>query len=456
MKKYQQLASATKLWRRRIGRAPSMRQHRAVGALSPRARVGHARRAIATTTLLVGLLLTSVQAGADDAVSEWNQIALDATVTAGQGPVPQIRTMTMVQVSVHDAVNAITCDYRTYLSIRCGPWGTAEAAAIGAAHRALVRLLPAQAPALSARRAASLAAHGLTDSDSGLTFGEAVAEVILAVRSTDGAAQTQFPYTAPGAGSPGVWVAVGPAPPVLPGWRTVSPWVLRNLSQFQPNGPPSLHSRRYARDYNEVKALGALDSATRTAEQTEIARFWLASPAAIWNSVARQLIQAHDLDPSATARALALIYLAAADASIACWDAKYSFNFWRPVTAIRNGDADDNSRTEGDPEWTPLFPTPQHPEYLSGHSTNSSAMATVLTLLFGDEPGTPMVVTSSTSPGFERHWARLSEGVEEVIEARVYAGIHYRTSDEDGAQLGRKTARFVVNHALRARRQLKD
>ena len=259
-------------------------------------------------------------ASADDAVMEWNQIALAATVTAGQGPVPQIRTMAIVQVSVHDAVNAITCDYRTYLSIRCGPWGTPEAAAIGAAHRALVGLFPKQAPALSVARAASLAAHGLTDNDPGVAFGEAVAEVILAIRSTDGSAQAQFPYTAPGAGNPSVWVSVGPAPPVLPGWRNVTPWILRSLSQFEPDGPPPLHSRRYARDYNEVKELGSLTSLRRTDEQTEIARFWLASPTEIWNGVARQMIQAHGLDLSATARALALIYLASADASIACWD----------------------------------------------------------------------------------------------------------------------------------------
>ena len=406
--------------------------------------------------LLVALLLTPVPARADDAVMEWNQIALAATVTAGQGPVPQIRAMAIVQIAVHDAVNAITCDYRTYLSIRCGPWGAPDAAAIGAAHRALAGLVPAQASALDAARTASLAAHGLTDSDPGVAFGAAIADVILALRSTDGSAQAQFPYTAPGAGTPGVWVSAGTAPAVLPGWRHVTPWVLRRHSAFGPDGPPPLHSRRYARDYNEVKELGSLTSLTRTDEQTEIARFWLAPPTVIWNGVARQMIQAHGLSLSATARALALMYLASADASIACWEAKYTFNFWRPITAIRNGDADDNGRTEADPGWTPLFPTPQHPEYLSGHSTNSSAMATVLKLLFGDDSGVALVAISPTNPGFERHWARLSEGVEEVIDARIYAGIHYRSSDEDGAAVGRRIARFVVNHALGARRQSKD
>jgi hypothetical protein len=408
--------------------------------------------------MLASVLLTAAPAAAsaatsgasDDAVMEWNQIALSATVTAGQGPLPQIRSMAIVQISVHDAVNAITCEHRTYLWIVCGPWGLPDAAAIAAAHRALVGLIPAQAQTLNDARAASLAARGLTDGSPGVAFGEAVAAVILAIRAHDGAAQAQFPYTAPGAGTPGVWVATSPAPALLPGWGRVTPWV-RSLLPFRPNGPPPLPSRRYARDYNEVKEIGALNSATRTDEQTEIARFWLATPAAIWNGVARQMIQAQGLNLSAAARALALIYLASADASIACWESKYAVNFWRPITAIRNGDSDGNDRTEADPEWAPLFPTPPHPEYVSGHSTNSSAMATVLMLMFGDTPAAGIVATSPTNPAFERHWATLSEGVDEVIEARIYSGIHYRTSDEEGAQLGRRIARFVVNHALRER-----
>ncbi len=407
---------------------------------------------VVTAALATSMLLTPVPARANNAVLEWNQIAFAATVTAAQGPLPQVRTMAIVQVSVHDAVNAITCDYRTYLPVGCGHSGSPEAAAIAAAHRALVGLFPAQALALDAARAASLASRGLTEGDPGITFGEAVAAQILAIRSTDGSAQAQFPYTAPGAGEPGVWVATSAAPALLPGWGNVSLWVLKSVSQFEPDGPPALQSRRYARDVNEVKEIGSLTSETRTAEQTEIGRFWLATPTAIWNGVARQVIQARGLDLSESARALALIYLASADASVACWTAKYTFNFWRPISAIRNGDVDDNPRTEADPAWTPLFPTPPHPEYLSGHSTNSSAMASVMMLLFDDNPGAPIVATSPTNPGFERHWERLSEGIDEVIEARIYSGIHYRSADEDGAQVGRKIARFVVNHALRARR----
>lgn len=412
---------------------------------------GHTRAFVLIAALPVIVFLTSAPARADDAVMEWNQIALAATVTAGQGPLPQIRTMAIVQVSVHDAVNAITCDYRTYLPIRCGAWGTPDAAAIAAAHRALVGLLPAQAPALDQARAASLAAHGLSDRSPGVAFGQAVAAVILAIRANDGTAQAQFPYTAPGAGTPGVWVPVGPAAPVTPGWGNVRPWVVRHLYPFQPPGPPPLHSRRYARDYNEVKEVGSLTSSSRTDEQTNIARFWLAPPSAIWNGVARQAIEAQGLNLSAAARTFALLYLAGADASIVCWDTKYIVNFWRPITAIQHGDADDNESTEADPAWAPLFPTPQHPEYMSGHSTNSSAMATVLILLFGDKSDAPIVATSPTNPGFERHWASFTEGVEEVMDARVYSGIHFRSANEDGAQAGRKVARFVVNESLRDR-----
>jgi hypothetical protein len=405
---------------------------------------------VATAAVLSFMLATCPSAQASDAVIEWNQIALAATVTANQGAVPQIRSMAIVQVSVHDAVNAITREYDTYLNIGRRAWpASADAAAIGAAHYALVNLFPPQANALNAARAASLAAHGLSDSDPGIQFGEAVAAAVLKRRSTDGSAQAQFPYTAPGAGTPGVWVPTSSAPALLPGWGSVTPWVIRKASHFRPVGPPPLRSRRYARDYNEVREIGSLTSATRTAEETEIARFWLASPSVIWNGVARQIIEARQLDLSSAARALALLYLAAADASIVCWDAKYTFNFWRPITAIHQGDADGNDRTSGDPTWAPLFPTPAHPDYLSGHATNSSAMAAILGRLFGDRPEGPIVATSPTNPGFERRWESFSEGVEEVIDARIFSGIHYRSADEDGAHVGRAVARHVMSRQLR-------
>ncbi len=386
----------------------------------------------------------------DSAVMEWNQIALAATVTASQGPLPQSRSMTIVQVAVHDAVNTITGEHDTYRAYGPAPAGaSAEAATIAAAHRALATLFPLQAAALDAARAASLAARGLTEADPGISVGETAAVAILGARSNDGASLAQFPYAAPGAGTPGVWVPVSPAPALLPGWGSVTPWVLGSGSQFRPDSPPTLDSGRWARDYNEVKTIGSLTSLTRTPEQTQIGRFWLATPSAIWNGVARRIIDTRGLDLSDSARTLALMYLAASDAGIACWDAKYTYNFWRPQTAIRNGDLDGNDATIGDPGWTPLFPTPAHPEYVSGHATNSSAMATALTFLFGDNPGVAIVATSPTNPGFFRQWTTFSEGVDDVVDARVYSGIHYRTSDEVGARLGRQVARFVVRHTLR-------
>jgi hypothetical protein len=198
-----------------------------------------------------------------------------------------------------------------------------------------------------------------------------------------------------------------------------------------------------------VKTVGAATSSTRTAEQTEIARFWLGSPSVIWNGVARRVMEARGLDRSSTARTFALLYLAAADASIVCWQAKYTVNFWRPQAAIQQGDGDGNDRTAGDPAWAPLFPTPPHPEYLSGHATNSSAIATVLTLVFGDEPGIRVVATSPTNPAFERTWGSFSEGVDEVVDARVFSGIHFRTTDEISATAGREIARFVAGQTLR-------
>lgn len=388
-----------------------------------------------------------------DPVMEWNEIALAATVMApAQGPVPQLRTMAIVHVAVHDAVNRITREYHTYLGTGHPPANASpEAAAIAAAHRALIAIFPGQTANLNALRAASLAANGVTESDPGIGVGEAATAAILARAATDGFAQAQFPYTAPGAGNPGVWVAIGPAAPVLPGLGNVTPWVLNKGSQFRPAGPPPLAGRRYARDFNEVKELGAINSPTRTLEQTNIARFWLGSPANIWNGVARQVLEVRDQGLSGNARVFALLYLAPADASIACWDAKYVFNFWRPETAIRNADVDGNDNTTSDPTWLPLTPTPQHPEYLSGHTTNSNAMATILTLVFGDDPGVKITATSSTNPGFPRHWTAFSEGVEEVIDARIYGGFHYRTSDEVGARVGRQVARFVMTHALAPR-----
>jgi hypothetical protein len=397
---------------------------------------------------------TAPKAQAADAIMEWNQQAATRTLTASPAlaPVQQTRVMAIIQVAVHDAVNGITGEYATYLSPGDAPAGASpEAAAVAAAHHALKNLPVNQTPSLDIDFAASLAAHGLSEFDLGVEYGRAAAAAVLAERAGDNSAVAHLPvfYTAPGAGSPGVWVPLSnavSAQALLPGWGGVTPFVLRSGSQFRPDAPPALDSEWYARDYNEIKTVGAAGSPVRTQEQTQIATFWLASPTAIWNPVLRQAVEARGLDPSAAARAMALFYLAASDASVACWDAKYEYNYWRPQLAIRGGDSDGNDSTAGDVNWTPLHPTPRHPEYPSGHTSNSSAMASILRSLFGEGTGAPITVTLA---GITRRWDTFDEAAREVIDARVYSGIHFRTADEVGAKLGRKVAHFVSTHALR-------
>ena len=381
-------------------------------------------------------------------VLEWNDLAVRLTLQAipALAAVQQTRVMAIFQLAVHDAVNGITGDFETYLAPDPPPNASPEAAAIGAAYEALKNLFQGNDALLESRFLASLQQYGYSVNDPGVLYGRATAAVILAVRANDHSTQAQFNYDAPNQGAPGVWVRLANAPAQLPGWGKVTPFVLRSASQFRPDAPPDLTSEQYAKDYNEIKQIGVSTGSTRTAEQSDIALFWRASPTAIWNTVLVQVVRSRDMDLSSQARLFALFYVASSDASVACWDAKYEYNFWRPQSAITNGDADGNDQTAGDAAWKPFIPTPPHPEYPSGHSTNSSAMAKILTLEFGDNPGIPITVTQT---GITRTWTSFSQGVDEVIDARVYSGIHFRNSDEVGARLGRQVAQFVSKHALR-------
>ena len=410
--------------------------------------------AVAMSLLLVIATAAPAAAGVDP-VLEWNDVARQLVVVPALTPVEQTRLMAIVHVAMHDAVSAITHEYERYARGASAPTGaTPEAAAISAAFTALKQLFPApEAQALLASRySTSLQNNGIAPSDPGIAFGEAVAAGILALRQNDGAALARYVFIPPGAGSIGVWAPISTAPAaqsLLPGWGAVTPFVLRSGAQFRPDAPPAVGSRQFARDQDEVRAIGAQSTLDRTDEQTQIALFWRASPTALWNPVLRQAVEARALSLSDTARVTALFYLAASDASVACWEAKYYYNFWRPQAAIVAGDVDGNPGTVGDPAWLPLVPTPPHPEYPSGHAANSGAMAAVLKLLFGDSPGFVIVATSSQNPGFIRRWDTFSEGVDEVIDARVFSGIHFRTADRVGASVGRQVARFVMTHALR-------
>ena len=391
----------------------------------------------------------SAPAQPSDPLLEWNEqaVALSVRTISALSPVQQSRVMAIFHLAVHDAVNGITGEYETYLSPPAPPANASpQAAAIAAAHHALKQLFPGDAMILDERYANSLAAHGLAADNPGIAFGSSAAAAILAVRANDHSSAAQFAYDAPQAGAPGVWVRLNNAPALLPGWGNVTPFVLRTSSQFRPEAPPALDSEQYAKDYNEIKVIGVNSGSTRSATQSQIATFWRASPTAIWNPVLTQLVLTRNSTLSENARLYALFYLAAADASIACWEAKYHYNFWRPQLAIVNGEFDSNDETAGNGTWQPFVGTPPHPEYPSGHTSNSGAMAKILTSEFGDTHGAPIVVTVS---GITRQWGSLSEAIQEVIDARVYSGIHFRNSDEVGARMGRQVAQFVSKHALR-------
>jgi membrane-associated phospholipid phosphatase len=409
--------------------------------------------AVATLVLASGVAFANP-------VVDWNAIAVRSMLAAGQGPLPQSRTMTIVSVAVHDAVTAITRVYEPFARAAAAPReGSAEAAAIAAAHHALVALLPSQSAALDADYATALAQYGIGSSDPGLVVGVEAAQRILDLRTGDGSSLAQFPYTPPGAGIPGVWVPTPPAfaPALAPGWGNIVTWVIEEGTQFRPEvGAPDLSSRRFARDFQEVKALGSVNSAIRTAEQTAIARFWIAAAPTIWNNVLRRIAVAKALDIADSARAFAVMNLAGADAAIVCWDAKYHFNTWRPVTAIRQADTIGNPRLVADPTWEPLIPTPPFPEFPSGHAVISSAMAWSLGKMFGDVPGVPVIAESPTNAGFVRTWEAFTDGIAEVIEARIYSGIHFRTADERGAAIGKKVGLYVARRALLQRRPDKN
>ena len=396
-------------------------------------------------------------AAAGDPVLEWNVYTLNAISAATTSGVVGSRWAAIVHAAVFDAVVSFSRDAEPYAGIDVSPppGASMDAAAIAAAHFALVGLFPSQQPALDTLYAGSLSARGLTTADPGVEFGEDVAVRILASRATDGSASAQFPYTAPDAGNPGVWIPTPPAfaAAVLPGWGAMTPWVMRQGSQFRVPPPPRINGHRYVRDVEEVRDVGAVASTVRTAYQTDIAKWWTTSAVVLWNPVARQVSVAKSLTTSENARLFALLNIAAADAAIACWDSKYAYNVWRPISAIRSADG---VHIPQDPNWAPFLTTPAFPEYPSAHNEISGAMAQILIALFSDAPGVAMVAHSPGNPAFDHLWTQFSQGIDEVINARVWEGIHFRHSDEEGMRAGRCVGRFVVRHALKLRRHQHD
>jgi hypothetical protein len=410
----------------------------------------HARlRVIATTVMAVLLALISLPAQVQtDVVSEWNVTTAQAAAAAGLLPQRQQRVAAMVHVAIHDAVNSIAPQYESYaVHLPLTAHASIDAAVVQAAYGVLTRLLPSQATTLDAARSTSLSK--IPDGpakDAGMAVGEAVAGQIVLLRSMDGS-DVDGTYTF-GSG-PGEYQRTPPtfANPAIPAWRFVTPFVLKRGSQFRTEGPPSLTSDEWAEEFNETKRLGSIDSSDRTPEQTTIALCGAEPPLPMWNRVARSVSAQRNTGLVENARLFALLNLAMVDATIGCWDSKYTYRFWRPVTAIRAADTDGNAATDADPAWTPLRPTALHPEYPSGHSCASNAAAKVLTSFFGND--IPFSTTTSTCPaGVVRSYDSFQAMADEIGDSRIYIGFHFRSAIRHGANLGRQVGHWTFHRFL--------
>jgi hypothetical protein len=374
------------------------------------------------------------------AIATWNIIALKTTAAGPYSPPRETRSLAIVFAAVNDAVCSITrqCDvYTKRIAVRHD--ASIQAAVDAAAHDALVALYPASASVTSLDASYDSAVATLPAGqarDAGAAAGEAAAAAMLALRANDHS-QDPMSYTpAPGAG---LWGPTLPAlaPALEPAWGQVTPFGLHAGSQFRPPPPPAPGSDPAVRDYLEVQSIGALHSATRTAFQTETALFWVATAPQNWNQVVRELTTTRGMNAAKAARAYMILNMAGADAVIAAWDAKFAYSQWRPLTAIRSALDDGSSATVPDPDWTPLVTTPRFPDYICGHSAYAGAAERVLTGLFGEQPGT-LSITSATAGGATHTYQSFRAIGDEVTDARVWAGIHWRTSCVVGRAVGQQ------------------
>ncbi|HET7294419.1 MAG TPA: vanadium-dependent haloperoxidase [Vicinamibacteria bacterium] len=384
-------------------------------------------------------------------VTYWNEVANQAVAAAvvGRPGPPGLLDLALVHAAMHDAVQAIDGRYEPYFASIPGAEGSTEAAAAAAAYGVLAGLYPLQRPGptgLDQKYANYLAANSL-GGNPGLAVGDEAAAALL----------TQYRPLIPlpaylGGPEPGQW---RPTPPANASGafeflRYTKPFTLLRPSQFRPDPPPPLTSGDYLRDYNEVKELGALTGSTRTAAQTDQAHFWSDNFIAQWNRALRAIAEAHVPDIGDSARLFALASLAAADAAITAWESKYHFSFWRPITAIREGDADGNAETVGDPAWTSLIATPPYPDYTSGANNLTGAFTRILELFFGtDEFSFSVTSNAPLAVQKTRDFARFSQAAQEVVEARVYLGIHFRFADTAARAQGRRVAHWAFMRFLR-------
>jgi hypothetical protein len=418
-----------------------------------------------TLIMLVALLAAyPVSAVSPDPVLEWIGIMNDTVIAGGTNPLVTSRLVALVSSSVFDSVNGIDPRFRPLHVKPVAPRDASKgAAAIQAAYVILVDMYPAQAATLAAKRTTSLATLALTEKADpiadGIAWGQTVADAIWAWRLTDGIAPPPPPFLGVQSivGTPAALGAWRPTPmagglPGAPGagpqFASMTPWVLTRPSLFRLPPPLALNSPEYAADLDELFKMGVYTGSGRTPDESELALFWAGNTALYWNRIASQLSMERGLSLTENAHLFALLNVTMADAAIACWDSKYRYVFWRPITAIRTG----LIPADADPTWIPwldFFPggTPAHPEYPSGHSTVSGSAAFILAAAFGEN--TAFTVTSDVRPG-TRSFASFTDAVTEIANARVFGGIHFRISCVRGNMLGKEVADFVSRHAMRA------
>ncbi len=387
-------------------------------------------------------------------VVAWNQVLLNAIKEDKTAPPLAARNLAILHTSIFDAVNAIAQDYTPYYVSTATPLLTSPEAAISAAaHQVLITLYPSQADIFNQVFAESLAKipNGKSEQD-GIILGQFVANQILAWRSQDQADQLVIYQSS---NLPGNWQPTPPGfqPALLPQWANVEPFTMTQGSQFRPDGPPDLNSAEYALELNQVQALGGKDSLLRTPEQLEIALFWADgagtyTPPGHWNEISQDIAMRRGSNLLEDARLFALLNLALADAAIVAWDAKYEYNLWRPVTAIRQADNDGNDQTIADQRWESAIATPPFPEYISGHSTFSGAADVILTSIFGENVN---FTTSSVGlSGISRSFNRFSQAAEEAGMSRIYGGIHFLSGNQDGLTAGRNLGNYILDNFLLA------
>ena len=403
------------------------------------------------TIVAVAILAVPVPATAD-VITYWNAIAVQTTMTGARpGPTAFVDLAT-VHVAIHDAVQAIDGRFQPYYVEIPAASGSPAAAAARAAHDVLVNRFPAQKESLDGTYQQYLVSHGLSDLDPGIAVGAAAASGIIALRGCDASfPQSSTPFI--GGTEPGMWRPTPPGnlPMAVPWLGNVVPFTLTRPAQFRAAPPPSLTSVEYARDYDEVRAVGALNSSSRTAEQTDVAYFWNGNYPVVWNQFLRDIAAAQITDIAESARFFALAELATADALISTWNTKSYYAFWRPITAIREGENDGNPSTTGDATWVPLLVNPNYPDHTSGANAVTRAMTRTAELFFESDRMTFSITTTNTAPTQldTRTYSRFSDVAQEVVDARIYSGIHFRFADEDARKLGAQVADWVFRHYLR-------